>query len=212
MLRDEAVEQIKFWLNAAEELEPAILRELKLAQSELEKRALLPWFLVSEVTYIDLTPGEERVPVPGDFLREYEEEGAIWRQIAGRNFPMRKAQRGLHFFHPQNLETGPTEFYYSLDGGYFRVYPTPVVNDTIGMLYYQQAGALTENVENEWLREAAELLMSKAALKMATVLRNTEARRFLFDLYLEANRVLDLAIIARREARQTHTNWENNGR
>lgn len=210
MLRDEGVEQIRFWTNAPDDIDAQIVREIQLAQQELEKRAELPWFLLSEEATIPLTAGEDRVPLPSNFLREYNEEGGMWRRSTdGVKYIMRKSIRGLHIFYPQTEEYGDNEYYYSLDGNYFRIYPEPTNGDTIGMLYYKRDVVLSSNITNAWLTNAATLLLAKAAMPIASALRNREALKEVSDKYAIADRALDLAIVARREARKAPMNYES---
>ena len=46
-------------------------RALELAIDSLESLPFAPWFLLSELSHANCTIGEQRVPVPTDFIKGY---------------------------------------------------------------------------------------------------------------------------------------------
>jgi len=168
--RDQAVDIIMARLvqRTDTSLRDKIIAELVRAQDQLERGSFLPWFLLSESSETSTTADEERVGLPSNFLREYE-DGALylvksdgsWKELVKDDLD---ALRGLY---PDNSKTGEPR-YYSLTGQYFILKPVPDKIYPLRMRYYKQDSSLagsygdSNNIENQWLRYSPELLVGMA--------------------------------------------------
>lgn len=175
MTRDEAVNEIQTQLAFRTTLASTIIGHLKQAQSELELAPTLPWFLLSEDSYKDTVSGEQRVPVPMDFLDETDE--AVLRYVPttpSTETPERDLIKDdydeLRKFYMDTttgiMKIGPPEAY-ALLGDYFRIFPTPDDTYRLRMIYYAADDLLDTNIENQWLKYVPLLLMGKAGKKIS---------------------------------------------
>lgn len=177
MTRDEAVTLIKGRLKKLQttDYDSAIVLEMQHAQAQiLEQNAELPWFLLSEYMSYNTQPGEERIPLPVDpndttrvFLREYE-EGALFREETdGRLTLLNKSDYDtLVEKYPSSTQGIPVE--YCLQGPYFRVRPIPDAVYPLKVKVYLRDSKLTANIENRWLKWAADWLINETIYIMAT--------------------------------------------
>jgi len=169
MLRDDAVSRVKRRLLFRTNLDSAIVEAMQDAQQRLESEAILPWFLMSEVSSINTVSGEERVPLPVDFLRERDEDGLwyfnsaatddsdVWLELAKDDLDdLRRAYPG---------EGAPKG--YALMGDYLRLFPTPDAAYTLKMSYYKTDTILSSNIENDWLKYRPWLLIAEAGMDIA---------------------------------------------
>lgn len=198
MTRDEAVALLKGRLKRVSDttLDASILAEMKFVQSQLLEGAdVLPWFLLSQnlsaVTVVD----EERIIVPGTgsrpFLREFE-EGALWVQDSENN-TWNELQKDDYdaLFNRFKDESGIPRAY-ALDGEYFRLLPTPDAVYNLRVKAYLRDTALDSNIENNWLKYAADLVIAETGAIIATnYLRDAEiAAKFLADIPVARNRLM----------------------
>ncbi len=214
MTRDEAVAMIKLQLGFRSNQDANIVTCLKLAQTQLELQPVRPWFLISEDNYAVLTPDEQRLALPTDFLEEVED--AVLRYVPDDAESvadeidlvkddydvLRKNYR--NWVNPVNgLATGAPEAYCLLDG-YFRFFPTPDAAYTVHMIYYAGATVLDSNVENAWLKHAPLALMGKAG-KMIAVgpLRDATAAQVFADWEAQGSLALHGRNISREQANHT---------
>lgn len=175
MTRDEAVAHIQMQLSFRTTLSSSIILQLQLAQETLELGPTLPWFLISEDSYINTTSGEQRLPIPTDFLEETDE--AVFRYVpatVSATIPERDLDKDDYDILRHNfmdtttgmVKVGPPEAYCLL-GDYFRIFPTPDGSYRIRMIYYKQDTTLETNVENKWLKHVPKLLMGMAGKAMS---------------------------------------------
>ncbi|MFQ5741990.1 MAG: hypothetical protein ACE5HV_00195 [Acidobacteriota bacterium] len=177
MTRDEAVTEVQRGLGFRTDLATEIITALKTVQSELERRATLPWFLLTEVASASTVKDEERVPVPSDFLREYEEDALHYFNgatgVADEDVWTPLAKDDLEFLRDELPGSGAPQAY-ALDVKYFRVFPTPDAVYTLKQIYYKTDTVLNSNIENQWLKYAHALLIGEAGIKIASGLRDKE--------------------------------------
>jgi hypothetical protein len=194
MTRDQITAAIKrrlgFWTGNDSE----IATELQEAQIRLEQGIVLPkggiflpWFLVSEVASAAMVSGEERSPLPTDFLSELE-EGALWLYDA--NAPTDTqfkplAKDDLDFLKADQPGTG-SPVAYSQSGTYFRLKPTPdssaAANKSLKLLYRAKDAILSTGVsENNWTKYAHELMVGEAGTMIAQSLRDPTAAKIFGD-------------------------------
>jgi hypothetical protein len=182
MDRDTAVSRVQINLAFRSDKETEIIAALQDAQVELETGAILPWFLRSEVSSISTVSGEERVKLPSDFIREWDDD-PLWyfngdaAEASDRWVPLAK----------DDMETLRASFpgegapkAYQLDPKYFRIFPTPDAAYTLKMIYSKHDEVLSSNVENLWLKHFPWLLIGKAGTAIASALRDKDAIKF-FD-------------------------------
>lgn len=175
MTRDEAVVLIKDWLARPDDtdLDAKIVRQMKYVQESIcENHITLPWFLLSEFLTIITIEGEERIPLPDNFLRE-QEECALWIKDPDTSkwVPLVKDDYDLlaEKFPDPGMPKG-----YDL-GKYFRVKPVPDAAYEIRQRVYQRDTALDTNIENNWLKYAGDWFLNEVTRYTALrVLRDTE--------------------------------------
>jgi len=204
MLRDAAVAIIKGRLGRPNDttIDTLIINEMQLAQTQAERDKILPWFLITEISDASTTVNEQRLLVPTNFLREFG-EGALWRfnassdptwvDLSKEEFDVLRQRYGTEVGDPVR---------YALVGKYFRLFPTPDQVYTMKMLYYAQDVVLSTNIENEWLKEAPGLLISRTGGVIATYLNHPSLIAFKADL-LTAQNELVVQETARDEANRS---------
>ena len=204
MLRDEAVARIQRILGYRTDKTSEIIDALVDAQVNLEKEPIKPWFLLTEIASINTVAGDERVPVPSDFLLEYEDDALFKYDSAAlpayKWVPLRKDHLQV-LRHDFSGSGAPRA--YSLDGDYFRLFPTPDAIYTLKQIYYAEDASLTANIENGWLKNIPDLLIGIAGIKMAGPIRDASALKIFVDMERSSRTRLFQA----NEARQ-HTNHE----
>jgi len=207
MTRDEAVAHIQMQLGFRTTLSSSIISQLQLAQQNLETGPTLPWFLISEDSYIRTEDGEQRVPLPTDFLEEADE--AVLRYIPddlSAENPEVDLIRDEYDVLRKNymdtatgtIKTGPPEAY-ALFGEYFRVFPTPDDDYLIRMIYYQQDDLLTTNIENQWLKYIPKLLMGLAGKQLSGGPLRDQVAFSTFDAWEKEGRAMLLSKEIRRD-------------
>lgn len=228
MLATQAVSRIQRRLGFRQDLASTILDELMDAQEKFERGvpvpivasaymgrflagggSFLPWFLRSEVTTAVTTIGEERVPVPTDFIREWDDDALWWFNPAanpniGQNmwYPLRKDD--LHYNRmrfgslwpsmappypqppPQPSIPGPRA--YSLDGKYFRIFPLPNQIWQLKIIYYANDAVLTSDPAstNKWLTYAPNTLIGEAGYNVAATARDNDRMQYFEKIRDEA--------------------------
>ena len=177
MFRDAARARIQQTLAFRSDKETEILAALQDAQVMLERGAELPWFLLSEVASITTTDGEERMALPTDFLREWEDD-PLWYFVAGSGGDAdtwtELAKDDLALLRSKYPGEG-APVAYALDVKYFRIFPTPDDTYTLKMMYFKADAVLTTNIENQWLTYFPHLVIGEAGLLLATGLRDKDA-------------------------------------
>lgn len=175
MTRDEAVKIILMRCGMRQNdkaLQEACVAEMVLAQTtRLERSAFKPWFLVSETSTTVTFPTEERIPLPRDFLQEYE-EGAI----AIRDYDDDREDLPLYVPPPfRNLVKDDYDYLqvkyppgigrgydyvpqaYAVVGNYITLHPAPQRTFMLRMKYYKKADTFPQpygegaELSNEWL-------------------------------------------------------------
>lgn len=170
-------------------LDADIITEMQLQQEVLERGPTLPWFLLSERSDAYTTVGEERIALPVDFLREYE-EGALfyfnesldedepWRALKKDDWDALKAA--------YQTRTGSPEKY-ALTEEYIRLFPTPDAEYLLRMIYYKRGVDLTSGnvTDNIWLLNTPDLLISLTAQVVANLYLQNAALGQRLDLEVQ---------------------------
>ena len=183
MTRNEAVAVIQEQLGFRSDLSTNIITNLQLAQKALERGPTKPWFLVSEDSYIRTESGEDRIPLPSDFLQETDQ--AVLRYIPDSvtsTNPEVDLDKDDYDVLRKNflstvtgsIQTGAPQAY-ALLGEYFRIFPTPDDDYLLRQIYFKTDTALDTNVENGWLKHVPYLLIGKAGGQIASAIRDSVA-------------------------------------
>lgn len=213
---DAAVAMVKQRLgNRSDAPDAQILLELVLAQAVFEEGILtpqqgifLPWFLITEFSSISTTIGEERVPIPSDFLQEVE-QGQLYVYDSAEDdawIELEKADDDTMRANPDLVEaTGKPEAY-SLTNGYFRLLPVPDAVYTLKMMYYKQDTVpVAAGPENLWLKHAPDLMVAQTCIQMGQNLFLTDNRLALFRAQVQvASERLYIKNEARKHANRSY--------
>lgn len=207
MLRSEAIALIQQQLGFTTAMSSTITSNLQLSQQVLEQAPTKPWFLITEDSYIDTVSGEQRIPLPTDFLQETddallryvptdttEEEVDLWKDdydVLMENFKDTVTRV---------MREGSPEAY-ALMGSYFRIFPLPDDAYRLRMIYYAKAEVLSSDIENAWLKYAPYLLMGHAGKNVAAAMRDSNA----LGVFTGWEREGRLILTTQNEARQ-HSN------
>lgn len=191
--RDEAVEFIKQICGYRKSGDATIIKMMERAQLELQRGPTFPWFLLSERSQILTTVSDERIPLPANFIGEYEEDG-IWLRVdttdPEQDIILEKDDVDLLRNLYKNTTGQPLA--YSKDGTYFRLFPTPDEQYQLRMMYYRKAESLLgANIENEWLKHSPNSVIGKAGGWYAATLRDKGAMQVFDKLETEARLVLE---------------------
>ena len=177
MFRDVARARIQQTLGFRSDKETEIIAALQDAQVMLERGATLPWFLQSEVASIVTVDGEERVPLPTDFLREWEDD-PLWYFVAGSGGDddtwTELAKDDLALLRSKYPGEG-APVAYALDVKYFRIFPAPDDAYTLKIIYFKKDAVLTANIENQWLTYFPYLVIGEAGILLSAGLRDANA-------------------------------------
>jgi len=208
MLRDSAVGLITQRLGNRSDLTAHAIAEMQLVQTELEGGELLPWFLTSPITGVDTIPGDERVALPADFLREMEEdETSLWRHSGTELIELPKEDYSrLVAKYGQGLGA-PMK--YAVTGGYLRLRPIPDTYYTLSMIYYQKDPVLDSNIENNWLREVPDLLIAITGQRLAAYTQNANVIALFQSDEVKARNRLIIMDTARKEASRRRSMGED---
>lgn len=187
MLRDVAVGWVQFNLGKRTDLFEEAVNALASAQEELERADFLPWFLRTERSAESSAPAEERVLLPPDFIREWEDCG-LYRLVDDPDedrLPLRKDTiEQLRKYWRGRAAGAPTA--YAIDSEYFRLFPTPDAVYQLQMIYYAKDEVAYTNIENRWLKNAPWLVISEATRMLAVGLRDTAAEKAAMQRAMQA--------------------------
>jgi hypothetical protein len=150
---------------------------LGIAQSHFEQGPDYPWFLVSESATIVTAIGERRIPMPTDFIGEYEEAALFYEDTDGELTKLAKKDYDYLVGKYTATAEGEPEMY-SADGLYFNLFPLPDDLYTLQTKFYKKDTAistLSSGSTNKWLTYAPNCLIGWAGQNLAAGLRDTVA-------------------------------------
>ena len=175
MLRDAAVDLIMKRLgnrnNAT--LRNDIINEMAYVQEQLlEATYPLPWFLIQKDDTLVTVADTETVALPAGFLDMWEDGGLAYVDSDGEICKLVREDYDIIRKKAQGNATGAPE-YYDIVGAniYFQRIPNDAYNLELWM--YQRDTLITgeygdaSNLENSWLREAADWLMGEVGMIIA---------------------------------------------
>ena len=174
MLRDAAVDLLMGRLarHVNTVTQQDIINEMDFAQTVLLEGDAVPfWFLLSDEQSLATVADQEYIAQPSDFLQEWEEAGLYYVDDDGDHQEMLKNDWDV--VKAKITGTGKPE-YYALAGERFLFRKLPDAIYTMYWRYYQKQTSLAgvygdaANVENGWLKHAADLLMAETGVIVAT--------------------------------------------
>lgn len=180
MQRDAAIELIKSRLTRAgtTELDATIITEMQFAQATVcEGAPTLPWFLLHEDLTLSISAGASSFALPAGFLREAD-EGGLWSYNAdtGEWVPIVKEDLSYLVATQSGLAATRPGFYAIVDETTAKVFPTADIDYTLKAVWYVKDAALTGDIENKWLKHAADVLVAETGIIVARdILRDMSA-------------------------------------
>ena len=182
--------------------------EFQTQQEELEHSELgtMPWFLENEYTNATFKTSSSSplIAVPTGFLRELDEvRCALFYQDTTQSdqwVPIPKADYDeLKTAFGSTVAGKPQG--YCLLGVRYRVFPESDAEYNLKALIYMADTPLTTNVENNWLKYAAKVLVGKVGRVTATqLIRDVGAAAFFDEMYTQGLAGLLRDNVARQEA------------
>lgn len=208
MTRDEMIILLQERLGARADLNAAIILETVYTQSFLLEGtgAFIPWFLESVMSTVGTTvAATETIALPTDFLGEIEDQHAWYYDAANTDNPYQELPKGAYDNLLQKYPITGIPKAYSIIGDYMAIHPVPDAAYIIKWRYYARATSLTTNVENSWLKHAADLVLAEVGYIMADkYLQNSNlATRFQTDI-VTARQRLYVKHEARRHANRLY--------
>ena len=206
MLRDTAVDILMGRLgqrrdDSSNTFKNLIIQEMVFVQENiLEGNAELPWFLVSENAEATTIVGEERLTLPSDFLREYENSALVRVKDNGDEVILVRDDWDLVKYKITG-EGAPT--HYDIMGNYYLLRPIPDKEYILRMRYYQRDDTLmgdyggANNIENKWLKHASDWLIAETGAIVAAqqLQSNAMAAMFVQQAQLAKRRVLSVNVL-----------------
>jgi hypothetical protein len=171
MTRDEAVDLLMGRLarRTSTVTQQDVINEMVFVQEFILEEDPTPlWFLLTERATAQTTADEERLPVPADFLLEWEEGALYIEKDDGSVVAM--VRDDWDRIKERVTGTGQPE-YYDIAGEYFVMRKVPDKAYTMHMRYYAKQASLAGTygdvgsaVENDWLKYAADLLIAETGV------------------------------------------------
>lgn len=192
MLRDAAVDFLMARLGQRGDtaLRQDIIDEMDFVQENiLERMPDLPWFLRTSATTVTVT-SQGYVDLPTDFLA-FPEEGGVWleketdgewKQLTDEEF-----QVAFNTWDDRVGNDGEPELFSLISDSRINLYPVPDAVYTIQFEYMAKAADISgaygggNNVENAWLKHAADLFIAEAGFLVATQRLQSEKMGAIFS-------------------------------
>lgn len=206
MLVSDALNQLSIGLGFRSDLAVRGPQQLARAQEMFEKGPDYPWFLLSEESEIMTSIGERRIPLPTDFLAEYEEGALYYDDETGDKIELVKHDLDYLNRIYDTTATGAPEAY-SLDGQYFRIFPLPDLRYQLKMLYYKKdvdPSLISTGATNQWLTYAPECLIGAAGKVLASGLRDNVAIAFFDSMEAKGRALLNNQNEQRKHANRSY--------
>lgn len=180
MLRSEAITIIKRGLGFRQTQDAAIIAALKQAQRDLELGRTLPdWLLVYDAP-ITVVGNVATAALPERFLRFHEEYQMYYLNSDGKpvGLPVRRPEEAYDAYGTQEHAPPVYPSVVVLRGdGMVTFVPVPTVSFTARLTYYRGAEVLDSELENAWLKRAANYLIGLAGTMVAGDLRDAGAQQ-----------------------------------
>ena len=180
--------------------------EIVQIQNRLELEPELPWFLLTEKANATCTADEPRLPVPSNFLMEWD-EGALYvlNPDDSKEYEVVKDEYDTLKAQYRDASADLPEFF-ALRKDVFWLFPTPDQAYTMYITYYKAQTSLTTNITNEWTTYAADLLIGELGIIMAgSYLHNPNLRAIFEQETLRARNRISAQNVSREEKNRTRT-------
>lgn len=182
------------------------LLEMKLAQESLEQSETLPWFIQSEKADSLTKINDRRLRLPPDFLRESEEETLVYVDSEGVEHHLVKGAFDELLSEFGSDAKGPP-CKYAIRGEYLQFFPMPDAEYQVRYSSYyarQTPPEDTTTSANAWFRNAADLVIARAGLIIATnYLKDPELQSTFDGLLGDAKKRLFHLEVAREESNRS---------
>jgi hypothetical protein len=154
-------------LGDRDDLNDSIDLEIRYAQTALENRGLLPWFLVQRRYLSATTADTERMSLPTGWLREYGENVFEVLGTDGYWYGLRKLDVDrLDIEYGNATEARPEA--YAISANELVLAPIPDASYSIRIrAFYAGADELTSDVTNAWLTYSPDHIIAAAGKRMA---------------------------------------------
>jgi hypothetical protein len=182
VVRDSAVSLIAARLGNRTDLNASIILEMQLVQTDrLEGDGTFrPWFLWTDyTTAFETVSGQEYVDLPADFLVEDMELSMRWYDStisSGNKWRVMRRENlddTLEYDLGSSDESNPpaevaSPARYAYRGDRIFMSPTPDAVYPLRLFYYRRAAEIDDdNIENEWLKWASDLVIGEVGSVMA---------------------------------------------
>lgn len=174
--------------------------EMNQVQINLEQGDFQPWFLLTEGAEADNLVDDERLPVPADFIMEWEEGGlrykattaTVWTELQKEDYDYLRVK-----YPTADIPRG-----YAEAGLNFIIVPTPTVVYNWRMRYYaHQPANVGDTDENAWLKYASDWLINETGMIIANnYLGNKTATEGFVAMARSAKARLEKLTVAKLEA------------
>lgn len=199
MLRDVAVARVKQLLGFRLDQDANIVQAMQEVQAELEREPELPDFLRVTYTGLVTAANTRTVPVPNDFIREWEQDQMTVTDADGGVHEVVKDELGYNRIRYTDPSVGvPAK--YSLVNKQFYFFPMPDQVYALDGTYYAHDQVLTSNIENKWLSEIPEILIGGAGVLLAAGLRDKDAIQLFASIYSGARTKVGMVQAANDQA------------
>lgn len=180
------------------------LLEMVLVQTDrLEKRALLPHWLITEQAEAFTEPDEPRLYLPSDFIREVEDMRLLLVDTDGNELDMRKKGWDDALLYYDDTAVGVPDVY-TMRGNYIHLRPTPDDIYTVRLsAYYARQPILLDDAgfTNAWTENATGLLIGLTGIVMAgQYMKDADLVTTFGVLAKDATKELDDSVVAFEEA------------
>jgi hypothetical protein len=181
-------------------LDAPIITEMAQAQTVMEEGDFKPWFLLTESSTALNAINEERLPVPTDFIMEWEEGALSWKEQTATVW-IDLTKEDYDFLRGRYDPTGSPKGY-ALAGENFLIVPEPIAIYNWKMRYYaKQPANANPTDENVWLKYASDWLIAETGLIIAnSYVRDKKAADQFAAQKSEAKARLEKHNVAKAEA------------
>lgn len=182
-------------------IDDTLKAEMNAKQYEMEQEDFMPWFLLTESATAQSLLEDERLPVPQDFIQEWEEGCLAYKLPTEAKYSHLDKDDYDYLRHLYECADGRPRGY-ALAGEYFLLVPRPIIAYDWRMRYYaHQPLNVNPDDENMWLKHAANWLVAETGLVVANNYLNNATAAQGFDAWRqEAKSRIEKFNVAREEA------------
>lgn len=200
MNRSAAVTRIQRIFGGKTTHSTEIIDALQDVQVELEEGDFLPWFLKTDAETTAVTVADTRtVALPTNWLRMSEDDALYYKNDDSEYIPLEKHE--LSFLHNEYKaeEGAPEAFHTGLTKWHIFPMADAVYNLSVWE-YYAKDTTLGTDVENQWLKYSAELMIGMAGVRVEPIFRDPEAVKRLEKMIVRGRSSMITSSEARKHA------------